>query len=183
MPLASIICSSSFVLLLPAPLLVRSGRWSTSGGIKYSLLRLLKIVTAFTVGHSITLLVGGLGWVHLPERPVEMAIGITIIVSAFHAIRPLFPGWEPVLAGGFGLIHGLAFSSAIAPFGFSAWHMMMTILAFNLGIELMQMAAVLAVVPPLIFMANRQWYSVIRIGSAATAVVAATGWIIFGPPA
>lgn len=56
------------VLLLPAPLLVASNRWSQFGGVRYSLRRLLLIVTAFTIGHSLTLLVGALGWVRLPGR-------------------------------------------------------------------------------------------------------------------
>ena len=84
---------------------------------------------------------------HLPQRPVEILIALTIVVSAVHAIRPIFAGWEPLLAGTFGLVHGLAFSSAIAQFGFTAWHMAVTILAFNLGIEAMQLIFVLATVP------------------------------------
>ncbi|RZK52099.1 MAG: HupE/UreJ family protein, partial [Hymenobacter sp.] len=62
------------VLLLPAPLLVAGRRWGPFGGTRYSLRRLLLIVTAFTLGHSLTLLLGALGWVRLPSQPVEVLI-------------------------------------------------------------------------------------------------------------
>ncbi|MBE7213182.1 MAG: HupE/UreJ family protein, partial [Gluconacetobacter diazotrophicus] len=84
-----------FVLLLPAPLLAAGTHWGSFRGMKPSFVQLLKIVTAFTVGHSLTLLVGGLGWVRLPQRPVEILIAVSILVSAVHAIRPIFAGWEP----------------------------------------------------------------------------------------
>ena len=83
------------VLLLPAPLLMGGKRWSRFGGIWYSLKRLLLIVTAFTVGHSITLLAGALGWIRLPSQPVEILIAVSILVSAVHAVRPLFPVVKP----------------------------------------------------------------------------------------
>jgi len=60
------------VLLLPATLSVNSKRWGNFGGAKYSIMRLLKITAAFTAGHSITLLVGALGWLRLPVQPVEI---------------------------------------------------------------------------------------------------------------
>ena len=66
------------VLLLPAPLLVSAHRWSRFGGVSYSLKRLLLIVTAFTIGHSLTLLLGALGWVRLPSQPVEVLIAVSI---------------------------------------------------------------------------------------------------------
>ncbi len=121
------------VLLLPAPLLAVGNRWGGFRGMKPSFVQLFKIVTAFTLGHSLTLLIGGFGWLRLPGRPVEILIAVSILVSAVHAVRPWFAGWEPWVAGGFGLVHGLAFASSIAGFGFSPWHMAMTILGFNSG--------------------------------------------------
>jgi len=57
-------------------------------------MRLLKITAAFTAGHSITLLVGALGWLRLPVQPVEILIAVSILISAIHAIHPIFPGKE-----------------------------------------------------------------------------------------
>lgn len=166
-----------FVLLLPAPLLPAGKRWGAFCGLKGSFVQLLKIVTAFTLGHSLTLLVGGLGWVRLPQKPVEILIAVSILVSAIHAIRPIFAGKEAWVAGGFGLVHGLAFSSSISQFGFSTWSLLMTILGFNLGIELMQLAVVVMVVPVLISLGRSQAYPPVRTVGAALAAVAALCWI------
>ena len=166
-----------FVLLLPAPLRAEQGRWAGFRGLNPSFVQLLKLVTAFTLGHSLTLLIGGMGWLRLPQKPVEILIAVSILVSATHAIRPWFAGWEPWVAGGFGMVHGLAFSSSIADFGFSPWHLTMTILGFNLGIELMQLALVLAVVPVLILLSQAGRYAPVRIVGATLSALAAIFWI------
>ncbi len=166
-----------FVLLLPAPLLAAGHRWGGFRGLKPSFVQLLKIVTAFTLGHSLTLIIGGYGWLRLPQRPVEILIAVSILVSAIHAIRPWFSGWEPWVAGGFGLVHGLAFSSSIAEFGFSSWHMALTILGFNLGIEIMQIAVVIVIVPTLILLSRSGSYTPVRIVGATFAAIAALVWI------
>ncbi|WP_232064983.1 HupE/UreJ family protein [Rhodocytophaga rosea] len=101
------------VLLLPAPLLVSNGRWGQFGGVRYSLRHLLLIVTAFTIGHSLPLLFGTLEWFQFPSQPVEVLIALSILLSAAHALRPLFPGREPWVAASFGLIHGLAFADTL----------------------------------------------------------------------
>lgn len=165
------------VLLLPAPLLAQDKQWRQFGGLKRSLLQLLKIVTAFTVGHSLTLLIGALGWLRLPSQPVEILIALSIFVSALHAIRPWFAGREVFIAAGFGLIHGLAFAGSIAEYGFSTWHLAATILAFNLGIELMQLAVVVVTIPWFILLARTSIYPVVRVGGAIFGAVASLGWI------
>ncbi len=166
-----------FVLLLPAPLRPAGKHWGAFRGLKGSFVQLFKIVTAFTVGHSLTLLIGGLGWLRLPQRPVEILVAATILVSAVHAIRPIFAGREPWVAGGFGLMHGLAFSTSVAQFGFSTWSLVMTILGFNLGVELMQLAVVVMAVPVLILLGRSQTYSPVRVTGAALAGAAAMVWI------
>lgn len=165
------------VLLLPAPLLVRFGRWSKFGGVRYSLLRLLRIVTAFTVGHSLTLLLGALGWVHVPSQPVEVLIAFSILVSAGHAWRPLFPGREAWVAAGFGLIHGLAFASTLATLHLGAGRLALSILGFNLGIELMQLLAVSLTVPWLLLLSRTPAYPAVRVGGAVLAGSVALAWI------
>ena len=166
-----------FALLLPAPLLSAGRRWGAFRGLKGSFVQLLKIVTAFTIGHSLTLLIGGMGWLRLPQQPVEVLIAVSILVSAIHAIRPIFAGKEAWVAGGFGLVHGLAFSTTIAQFGFSTWSLVVTILGFNLGIELMQIAVVVVVVPLLILSSRSRKYTPVRLTGAALAGAAALFWI------
>lgn len=165
------------VLLLPATLLAEGKGWGAFGGSGYSLARLLKIVTAFTFGHSLTLLAGAVGWLQLPQQPVEVLIAFSILVSAIHAIRPLFPGKEIYVAAGFGLVHGLAFATVLSEMNLSAGPMALSILGFNLGIELMQLFVVFITMPWLILLSLTPIYKWVRIGSALLAALAATGWI------
>jgi hypothetical protein len=170
------------VLLLPAPLLVSGGAgrrlgWGGFGGVRYSLRRLLLIVTAFTVGHSLTLLVGALGWVRLPAQPVEILIAVSILVSAVHALRPLFPGREAWVAAGFGLVHGLAFAGTLANLQLDAGPMALSILGFNLGIELMQLVVIGLTIPWLLLLSQTPLYPAIRIGGAVFAGLAASAWV------
>lgn len=166
------------VLLLPAPLLVdEKRRWGRFGGVRYSLIRLLRIVTAFTLGHSLTLLAGGLGWIRLPSQPVEILIAVSILVSAVHALRPLFPGREAWVAAGFGLVHGLAFANTLTNLQLDAGPMALSILGFNLGIELMQLFVIALVIPWLILLSQANFYSFVRSIGATLAGAAALAWV------
>ena len=165
------------VLLLPAPLLVSKRKWAGFGGTKYSIVRLLKIVTAFTIGHSATLILGALGWIHLPVQPIEVLIAFSILVSAVHAMKPLFPNKESYIAMGFGLIHGLAFAGTLVNLNLEPGPLALSILGFNIGIELMQLFVVIMVVPWLMLLSQTKYYGYVRIGGAALAAVAALAWI------
>ncbi|WP_375436121.1 HupE/UreJ family protein [uncultured Hymenobacter sp.] len=166
------------VMLLPAPLLVRFGRWGRFGGVRYSVRRLLLIVTAFTLGHSLTLLLGALGWIRLPSQPVEVLIAVSILVSAGHAVRPLFPGREAWVAAGFGLVHGLAFAGTLVDLHLDVGPMALSIFGFNLGIELMQLLVIALTVPWLMLLSGTPAYPAVRVGGALCAVAAAVAWII-----
>jgi HupE / UreJ protein len=165
-------------LLLPAPLLAAGSRWGGFGGLRYSVVRLLRIVTAFTLGHSLTLLAGALGWVRLPGQPVEILIAVSILVSAIHAARPLFAGREPYVAAGFGLVHGLAFAGTLVGLHLPTGPMALSILGFNLGIELMQLFVIGLTVPWLILLSRTSAYPVVRVLGAVLAAVAAGGWAL-----
>ncbi|WP_229214292.1 HupE/UreJ family protein [Dyadobacter flavalbus] len=164
------------VLLLPAPLLYTRRRWTGFGGTRYSLSRLLWIVTAFTAGHSITLLLGAFGWVRLPGQPVEILIALSILISALHAMRPFFPGKETWIAAGFGLIHGLAFANTLENLSLDAGSMALSILGFNAGIELMQLLIILVTIPWLILLSRTPVYRSVRLTGAVLAAVAAIAW-------
>jgi len=123
------------------------------------------------------LILGSIGWVRLPTQAVEVAIAVSILVSAVHAFRPIFPGREPLVAAGFGLVHGLAFASTLTEFQLDAWQLASALLAFNLGIECMQLAVVLASVPWLVLLSRMPGYAVVRNGGALFASAAALGWI------
>ena len=164
-------------LLLPAPLLVGAGRWGEFGGTRRSLLNIVKITTAFTVGHSLTLLLGTLKIVNVPDAPVEALIAVSILVSAVHALRPIFPGRELIIAGSFGLIHGLAFSYTLAALNLNAWQTALSLLGFNLGIEAMQLVVIAVTMPWLILLAQTALYPPVRVLAASVAVLASLGWL------
>lgn len=165
------------VLLLPATLLVQGREWGGFGGTDYSLRHLLRLVTAFTLGHSATLLAGAQHWLILPQQPVEVLIAISILVTAIHAVHPLFPGREAQVAAGFGLVHGLAFATVLTALNLTGRQMALSILGFNLGIELMQLLVVAFTIPWLILLNLTPAHRWVRIGGAMFAGIAAIGWI------
>ena len=77
------------MLLLPAPVLARARRWVPRDGLRRASWRVVHVVTAFAVGHSITLALGATGLLDLPTPLVESGIALSVLVSALHAIRPL----------------------------------------------------------------------------------------------
>ncbi len=166
------------VLLLPAPLLVNRKRWGTYGGIRYSSVRLLKIVTSFTIGHSITLIVGALGWFSFPGQAVEIIIAFSIIISAIHALWPIFSGKEAYVAAGFGLVHGMAFAGTLLNLNLDTFHLGISILGFNAGIEVMQLVVILFIFPWLLILSRQSAYQFIRVPGAVLSAVAAMGWML-----
>jgi hypothetical protein len=115
--------------------------------------------------------------VRLPGQPVEVLIAGSILVSAVHAWRPLFAGREAWVAAGFGLVHGLAFASTLAGLHLDAGRMALSILGFNLGIELMQLFVIAATVPWLLLLSLTPAYPAVRVGGVALASLAALAWL------
>jgi hypothetical protein len=111
--------------------------------------RLLWTITAFTVGHSITLSLVTLGYFDYPVALVEFTIALSIFVLAVELTRRTrndllwrHPWW---LAGGFGLLHGMGFAGALAETGLPQDNVPLALLFFNIGIELGQIAFILAI--------------------------------------
>jgi hypothetical protein len=166
------------LLLLPAPLVATGGRWRRGPSTRRSVLRVVHVVTAFAAGHSITLALAATGVVDLPSRMVETVIALSIAVSAVHAVRPLVPGGEVLIAGGFGLVHGLAFASLIADLGLDRGNLVATLLGFNLGIELTQLLVVALMMPSLLLLARTAVYPVFRVGVAVTGLLFSVSWML-----
>jgi hypothetical protein len=164
-------------LLLPAPLVARTSRWAGCGRIRESTLQIVRVVTAFTIGHSISLAAAAFGLVSVPGRPIEVLIAVSILVSAAHALRPLFPGREAVIAAFFGLIHGLAFAAALGQLELGWWERTTGVLGFNLGIETMQLGVIAATMPSLLLLSRTRAYQALRVGGALFAAAASLGWI------
>lgn len=166
------------ILLLPAPLLAAGGRWNGGlAGPRAALTRIGGITLAFTVGHSVALAATALTRFEIPGRPVEAFIAASILVGAVHAIRPLFPGKEAIVAGVFGLGHGMAFSFVLAEMHLSTAQLATSLLAFNLGIELVQLLLVCLALPSLLVLARLRVQPALRVTGALITATAAVGWL------
>jgi hypothetical protein len=163
-------------LILPAPLVASGGRWGGYAGARTAFRRIIQVVTAFTLGHSITLVFGALGWLRLPGVLVESAIAFSILVSAVHALAPIFRGKEVYIAGGFGLVHGLAFAATLTGFGFDPLTLVSSVLGFNLGIEAFQILVILLAMPCLVVLARTRAYAPFRIAGAVLTGIASASW-------
>lgn len=164
-------------LLLPAPFIARARQWRDARTVRGTLLKLAGTITAFTIGHSLTLLVSALFEWRLPPQPVETLIAVSILVAAIHAIRPIFPGREAWIACGFGLIHGLAFATLVGDAGLAGSGRLIAILGFNLGIEAIQLGVAACAMLPLLLIARTPLYPPLRVAGASFAGIAALAWI------
>jgi hypothetical protein len=110
--------------------------------------RLLQTITAFTVGHSVSLAVATLGVVDVPAPPLNAAIALSIVFLAAEVVRarrgevPLATRQPAVVAGAFGLVHGLGFATALTGLGLPFSALPAALLLFNVGIEIGQIAFV-----------------------------------------
>jgi hypothetical protein len=166
------------VLLLPSMLISSGNTWKGPGGTQYALKNLLQIVTAFTIGHSVTLLIGANQWVSIPQQPVEFLIAVSILISAIHAIWPIFPGKETLIASGFGLVHGLAFATVLTKMKMSTSMLLWSVFGFNVGIEIMQLFIISLVIPIFLFLARTSHYGLIRTTIAIASALMAIIWMM-----
>jgi hydrogenase/urease accessory protein HupE len=128
---------------------------------------LVRTITAFTVGHSVTLSLAALGLVRYPSALMELIIAVSVLLVAVELTRRVPPmstlmrRWPWAVAGAFGLLHGLGFAGALAEVGLPENEIPAALLSFNAGIEIGQLAFVGAVLP-LRAIARRAFVSVPR---------------------
>ncbi|MGZ5780885.1 MAG: HupE/UreJ family protein, partial [Burkholderiaceae bacterium] len=137
-------------LLLPAVVVRREKKWEAVSAFKPAFWSVLKIVTAFTLAHSITLTLATLGVISLPSRWVESTIAASVVIAALNNIFPLFRERRWVMAFVFGLIHGFGFASVLTDLGLPQDALILALVGFNLGVEGGQLTIV-AVFLPLAF--------------------------------
>jgi hypothetical protein len=159
-------------LLLPAVLVWVKPAWRPVPRLRDALVDVAKIVTAFTLAHSITLTLATLGVVSLQSTLVESAIAASVVLAALNNVFPLFQGRRWTVAFAFGLIHGFGFATVLAELQLPQGALALALLAFNVGVELGQLAIV-AVFLPLAF--------ALRSGLFYRRVVLQAGsWVIAG---
>jgi hypothetical protein len=161
-------------LLLPAVLVRRENRWEPAPSLKRALLEVLKVVTAFTLAHSITLSLAALQVISLPSRLVESTIALSVVVAALNNLRGTIERRRWVMAFAFGLIHGFGFASVLADLGLPQSALVLALVGFNLGVEVGQMAIVVAFVPLAFWLRTTLFYrrGVLTVGSVLVAITA-----------
>ena len=162
-----------FLLALLLPAVVRREKndvgqfeWVAAQDFKSSFWYIIKVVTWFTIAHSITLSLAAVGFIQLSSRIVESIIALSIALAAFHNIKPVFGHREWLIALGFGLFHGLGFASVLGEKGLNGEYMTLSLLGFNLGVEVGQIFIICLIFPFLFILRKHEVYkSIIFYGS------------------
>jgi hypothetical protein len=166
-------------LLLPAVLVLKMHRWQGVSSFGLAAREVLWVVTSFTAAHSMTLSLAALGMVSLPSRLVESAIALSVVLTAANNLWPLVNHRRWLLAFGFGLIHGFGFASVLAELGLPADALVLSLLGFNVGVEVGQMVIVALFLPVAFWLRNTGFYlrGLFVLGSWLTLLVAMV-WLL-----
>jgi len=138
-----------------------------------------KVVTAFTVAHSLTLALAALSVIELPSRLVESAIALSVVLAALNNLYPVVQRSRWLVAFGFGLVHGFGFASVLADLGLPRGNLLLALVGFNLGVETGQLAIV-ALFLPLAYALRHSWVyrrMIFRGGSGVIVAIAGI-WLI-----
>lgn len=164
-------------LLLPAVWQRAAGQWRPAARFAPVFWEVLRVVTAFTVAHSITLSLAALGVVTLPSRLVESVIAASVVVAALNNLFPVVSSGRWMMAFGFGLVHGFGFASVLADLGLPRGSLVTALFGFNLGVELGQLAIVAAFLPVAHALRATRFYArVVFLGGSAAVVLLAGAW-------
>ncbi|HYP64734.1 MAG TPA: HupE/UreJ family protein [Steroidobacteraceae bacterium] len=170
-----------FLLTLLFPAVVRYGvhGWEPRASLRDAALEVLQVVTAFTLAHSLTLSLAVLGLVHLPARWVESAIALTVLLGALNNLKPLIVRRRWAVAFTFGLVHGLGFASVLTDLGLHGANLTLSLLGFNVGVEMGQMLIVLAVLPLAFLLRDTALYRRTFMPAGSAAIVLLAGyWLV-----
>jgi hypothetical protein len=160
-------------LLLGTVLKRRSGIWVPTDSFGQALVAAAKVVTAFTIAHSLTLALAAFDVLILPVALTESIIAATITLAAINNVVPIVTARLWLVAFAFGLIHGVGFANVLAELDLPRQGLLSALLAFNLGVEFGQLAIVALVLPFLMLAGRRPAYR--RIMPALSLAIAAVG--------
>jgi hypothetical protein len=166
-------------LLLPAVLVHQARSWRGVSNFREALVEVLWVVTAFTLAHSITLSLAALGLIELPSRLVESAIAASVVLAAANNLKPMVERRRWMVAFGFGLIHGFGFASVLAELGLPRETLVLSLLGFNLGVEIGQLAIVAAFLPLAYWLRDGVFYRrIVFIGGSLATLTIALIWFV-----
>jgi hypothetical protein len=161
------------VLVLTSVLIYQNGKWIPKLNNSQVVKDTAWVTTAFTLAHSVTLSATALGWIVPSSRWVEFGIALSIVLTALNNLWPLVTQLS-LITFGFGLLHGMGFASVLGELGLSEQHTLLSILAFNIGVEAGQLMILLALLPVLFFCRSKQWYPKygLKLGSIIIGIIA-----------
>ncbi len=152
--------------------------WEPVMAFKPAFMYIIKIVTFFTIAHTITLSLSSLNIIVLPSRWVESIIAFSIGLAAYHNIKPIFKGKDWVIAFVFGLFHGFGFASVMGELGFKGEHLTTTLLGFNIGVEIGQLVIIAAIFPILYFIRKRKIYPKFLVYLSGMLILISLYWVV-----
>ncbi|QMU66410.1 MAG: hypothetical protein GKR88_20380 [Flavobacteriaceae bacterium] len=155
-----------------------TNNWVPVEKFKSTFIYVVKIITLFTVAHAITLSLATFDIVKLPSFIVESVIALSIGLAAYHNIHPIFKNNEWVFAFGFGLFHGFGFASVLADIGLNGEFMTLSLLGFNLGVEIGHIILIIIFLPILFALRKRAIYSKILGYGSLILIIIAIYWFI-----
>ncbi|HQS89956.1 HupE/UreJ family protein [Polaromonas sp.] len=166
-------------LLLPSVLVRQAGQWAAAPRLAGAAREVIKVVTAFTLAHSITLSLAALGLISLPSRLVESAIAASVVVAALSNLFGAVESKRWMMAFAFGLLHGFGFASVLADLGLPKHALVLALVGFNVGVELGQLAIVAVFLPLAFSLRGTAFYrvGVLKGGSSIVALLA-TWWLV-----
>jgi hypothetical protein len=169
-----------FLLALIMPSVLRRHRreWEPVPGFRPALLNVVAIVTCFTIAHSITLSLAALDLVRLPVRPVEAIIAASIAAAALYNLYPRIAVREWMIAFVFGLFHGFGFAYVLGDLNLERRYLVLSLLGFNLGVELGQIAIICLMFPVLFLLRTRPVYLPILRYASVLLIVIAAFWFV-----
>lgn len=148
------------------------------GLFRPSMRRVIKLVTAFTIAHSLTLSLATFNLVSLPSRLVESIIAASVVVVAVNNLWPFFRDRATWVVFVFGLVHGFGFASVLRDLGLPPGSMALSLFGFNLGVEMGQLTVVALFLPVAFLLRDTRFYrQFVFIGGSAVIALVASGWL------
>lgn len=151
--------------------------WAPVEKFRPAFIYIIKIVTFFTISHTITLGLAAFEIIVLPSRLIESVIALSIALAAYHNIQPIFKGREWIIAFAFGLFHGFGFASVLSELR-AGDYLGLTLFGFNLGVEIGQIAVILVIFPILFVLRKSKSYNYILIFGSFLLIFISLYWFV-----
>jgi hypothetical protein len=166
-------------LVLPAVYNIRQKKYIPKEGLGDVIFSALKVVTAFTAAHTLTLCLTSFALIDPPpSRLVESLVALTILLTSLNNLRPIVVYNFWIVGFLFGLVHGVGYASVLTDLGLSGWSLAKPLIGFNLGVELAQLVILGLFLPPAFALRFTSFYYLVFLmaGSFVTAALASV-WL------